>query len=122
MTDPEVETPKRRFRGSRGPTGEERAPRRGLYLLPHLITTAGIFFGFYAIVQAFTGNPDFAAVGIILAIVCDTLDGRVARMAGSASRFGLEYDSIVTPSRSASPRRCSRSERATSTCSVDRVG
>lgn len=95
MTDPEVETPKRRFRGSRGPTGEERAPRRGLYLLPHLITTAGIFFGFYAIVQAFTGNPDFAAVGIILAIVCDTLDGRVARMAGSASRFGLEYDSIA---------------------------
>ncbi len=92
MTDPEVETPKRRFRRRRR---EGRGSRRGLYLLPHLIPTAGIFFGFYAIVQAFTGNPDYSAIGIILAIVCDTLDGRVARLAKSTSRFGLEYDSIA---------------------------
>jgi len=68
---------------------------RGFYLLPHLVTTAGLFFGFYAIVQAFTGNPDRAALGIVLAAVCDSLDGRLARMARSTSRFGLEYDSIA---------------------------
>jgi CDP-diacylglycerol--serine O-phosphatidyltransferase len=68
---------------------------RGFYLLPHLVTTAGLFFGFYAIVQAFSGHPDRAALGIVLAAVCDALDGRLARMARSASRFGLEYDSIA---------------------------
>ena len=95
MTDPGAEVPKRGFGRRRRRPRDPGRSRRGLYLLPHLITTAGIFFGFYAIVQAFTGNPDYAAVGIILAIVCDTLDGRVARMAQSASRFGLEYDSIA---------------------------
>jgi len=68
---------------------------RGFYLLPHLVTTTGLFFGFYAIVQAFTGDPDRAALGIVLASVCDALDGRLARMARSTSRFGLEYDSIA---------------------------
>jgi CDP-diacylglycerol--serine O-phosphatidyltransferase len=74
---------------------ERRGRPRGFYLLPHLVTTAGLFFGFYAIVQAFTGNPDRAALGIVLAAVCDALDGRLARMAHSTSRFGLEYDSIA---------------------------
>ena len=74
---------------------ERRGRPRGFYLLPHLVTTAGLFFGFYAIVQAFTGSPDRAGLGIILAAVCDALDGRLARMARSASRFGLEYDSIA---------------------------
>ena len=95
MTDPDAEVPKRGFGRRRRRPRAQRRSRRGLYLLPHLITTAGIFFGFYAIVEVFTGNPDHAAVGIILAIVCDTLDGRVARLAQSASRFGLEYDSIA---------------------------
>jgi CDP-diacylglycerol--serine O-phosphatidyltransferase len=95
MTGPDAGIPRRGFGRRQRRPGDPRRPRRGLYLLPHLITTAGIFFGFYAIVQAFTGNPDHAAVGIILAIVCDTLDGRVARLAKSASRFGLEYDSIA---------------------------
>jgi CDP-diacylglycerol--serine O-phosphatidyltransferase len=76
---------------------ERRGRPRGFYLLPHLVTTAGLFFGFYAIVQAFTGNPDRAALGIVLAAVCDALDGRLARMAHSTSRFGLEYDSIADP-------------------------
>ena len=74
---------------------ERRARPRGFYLLPHLVTTAGLFFGFDAIVQAFTGAPDRAALGIVLAAVCDALDGRLARMARSTSRFGLEYDSIA---------------------------
>ena len=74
---------------------ERRERSRGFYLLPHLVTTAGLFFGFYAIVQAFTGHPDRAALGIVLAGVCDALDGRLARLAHSASRFGLEFDSIA---------------------------
>ena len=87
------ETPQQRSRRSRR-RGRERR-RRGLYLLPHLLTTANLFFGFYAIVQAFTGKPDMAALGIILAGVCDALDGRVARLARTTSRFGVEYDSIA---------------------------
>lgn len=70
-------------------------PRRGLYLLPHLITTANLAFGFFAIVQSFAGRHDLAALGIVLAGVSDGIDGRVARLAGSTSRFGTEYDSIA---------------------------
>ena len=87
------ETPQQRYRRRRR-RGRERR-RRGLYLLPHLLTTANLFFGFYAIVHAFTGKPDMAALGIILAGVCDALDGRVARLARTTSRFGVEYDSIA---------------------------
>ena len=87
--------PERRFRRRRRRRRERGGPRRGLYLLPHLLTTANLFFGFYAIVHAFTGNPDKAALGIVLAIVCDVLDGRVARFARATSRFGVEYDSIA---------------------------
>ena len=89
--DSDVEVPTQRFRRRRR---RARGSRRGLYLLPHLITTAGLFFGFWAIIQAPT-LPDLAAVGIILAMFCDALDGRVARFAKSTSRFGVEYDSIA---------------------------
>ncbi|HVN40070.1 MAG TPA: CDP-diacylglycerol--serine O-phosphatidyltransferase [Myxococcota bacterium] len=74
-------------------------PPRGLYLLPHVITSANLFFGFYAIVQSFqvdvVGSADRAALGIVLAAVCDAIDGRVARLARSSSRFGVEFDSIA---------------------------
>lgn len=82
----------RRRRRRRRARGE---PTRGLYLLPHLITSANLFFGFYAIVQAFEGSADRAALGIVLAAVCDAIDGRVARLARSSSRFGVEFDSIA---------------------------
>ncbi len=96
MTEPTDDVPRRgRFGIGRKRRRRRRGPRRGLYLLPHLITTANLFFGFYAIVQAFTGRPDRAAVAIVLAMVCDILDGRVARLAKSVSRFGVEYDSIA---------------------------
>ena len=90
----ETRAARRRERRRRRRAGE-LGPPRGLYLLPHLITTANLFFGFYAIVQAFAGKPDLAALGIVLAGVCDALDGRVARLARATSRFGLEYDSIA---------------------------
>ncbi len=76
--------------------GAEHGERlRGLFLLPHLVTTGGLFFGFYAVIQAFGGKPDQAALGIVLAAVCDAFDGRLARLTRSTSRFGLEYDSIA---------------------------
>jgi CDP-diacylglycerol--serine O-phosphatidyltransferase len=88
---PESGPPRRQGRRRRA-RGE---PPRGFYLLPHLITTANLSFGFYAIVQAFAGRHDLSALGIILAGVCDALDGRVARLAHATSRFGVEYDSIA---------------------------
>lgn len=76
-----------------------RRPRRQgvnrLYLLPHLLTTGNLFFGFYAIAQSFLGEPDLAALGIILAMLFDILDGRVARFTRSTSPFGGQYDSIA---------------------------
>jgi CDP-diacylglycerol--serine O-phosphatidyltransferase len=70
-------------------------PSRGLYLLPHLITTANLAFGFFAIVQSFAGRHDLAALGIVLAAVADGIDGLIARLAGASSKFGMEYDSIA---------------------------
>ena len=97
MEDEELEAlaaPGRRGRRQRRRRGEgERS--RGLYLLPHLITTANLAFGFYAIVQSFAGRHDLAALGIVLAAVADGIDGRVARLTGATSRFGVEYDSIA---------------------------
>lgn len=68
--------------------------RRGIYLLPNLLTTAALFSGFYSIVQAMTGRFEYAAVAIFVAMVFDGLDGRVARMTRTQSAFGAEYDSL----------------------------
>ena len=69
--------------------------RRGIYLLPNLFTTAGLFAGFYAIVQAMNGRFSDAAVAIFVAGLLDGLDGRVARMTRTQSEFGAEYDSLA---------------------------
>ena len=75
---------------------EQPKPRhRGIYLLPNLFTTAGLFAGFYAIVAAINGRFEAAAVAIFIAMVMDGLDGRVARMTNTESDFGKEYDSLV---------------------------
>jgi CDP-diacylglycerol--serine O-phosphatidyltransferase len=68
--------------------------RRGIYLLPNLFTTAALFAGFYAIVQAMNQRFDQAAVAIFIAMVLDGLDGRVARLTRTQSAFGAEYDSL----------------------------
>lgn len=73
----------------------ERGMRRGVALLPNLLTTANMFCGFYAILQAFSGKFTFAVWLIILASLFDFLDGRVARMTGTSSDFGIEYDSLA---------------------------
>lgn len=68
--------------------------RRGIYLLPNLFTTAALFAGFYAIVQAMNQRFEQAAVAIFVAMVLDGLDGRVARLTHTQSAFGAEYDSL----------------------------
>ncbi len=68
--------------------------RRGIYLLPNLITTGALFAGFYAIVAAMNGNVVAAAISIYAAVLLDTADGRVARFTRTQSAFGAEYDSL----------------------------
>ena len=73
----------------------ERKPRHGsIYLLPNMITTAGLFSGFYAIVAAMNGRFEAAAVAIFVAMVADGIDGRVARLTNTQSEFGVQYDSL----------------------------
>src|SRR6218665_1070093 len=72
------------------------SPRpRGIYLLPNLFTTAGLFGGFYAIIAAANGQFVHAAVAVFIAAVADGLDGRVARLTGTSSEFGVQYDSLA---------------------------
>lgn len=68
--------------------------RRGIYVLPNLFTTAALFCGFFAIVQAMQGDYYRAALAIFVAMVLDGLDGRVARLTHTQSAFGAEYDSL----------------------------
>lgn len=69
--------------------------RRGIYLLPNLFTTAGLFAGFYSILAAIAGDFGNAAIAIFVAMVMDGLDGRVARLTNTSSAFGMEYDSLT---------------------------
>jgi CDP-diacylglycerol--serine O-phosphatidyltransferase len=68
---------------------------RGIYLLPNLFTTAALFAGFYAIIAAMRGDFENAAVAIFFAMVLDGLDGRIARLTNTSSKFGAEYDSLA---------------------------
>ena len=69
--------------------------RRGVYLLPSLFTMGNMFCGYICIVYAMRGDYESAAPFIGFAIVLDMLDGRIARMTGSASAFGVEFDSLA---------------------------
>ncbi|NCT66825.1 MAG: CDP-diacylglycerol--serine O-phosphatidyltransferase [Rhodanobacteraceae bacterium] len=75
------------------PTGT-RKPPRGIYLLPNLFTTGAMFAGFYAIVAAIGGRYSEAAIAVFVAAILDGLDGRVARLTGTQSEFGVQYDSL----------------------------
>ena len=76
-------------------SSEAKSPTKGIYLLPNLLTTAGLFFGFYAIVSSMKGHFEYASIAIFIAMVFDGLDGRVARMTNTQSEFGAEYDSMA---------------------------
>ncbi len=76
-------------------SGRRENLKKGVYLLPNLVTTGGLFAGFYGIVATMNGDYDLAAWFILISAVFDALDGKVARMTGTTSRFGVEYDSLV---------------------------
>lgn len=69
--------------------------KKGIYILPNLFTTASLFFGFYSIIASMRELYVPAAVSIIVSGVLDGLDGRIARMTGTTSKFGSEYDSLA---------------------------
>ncbi|MDO6446198.1 CDP-diacylglycerol--serine O-phosphatidyltransferase [Colwellia sp. 1_MG-2023] len=73
----------------------EQTPTRGIYLLPNLLTTAGLFSGFFAVVSSMNGHFESASIAIFIAMIFDGLDGRVARMTNTQSEFGAEYDSMA---------------------------
>jgi CDP-diacylglycerol--serine O-phosphatidyltransferase len=69
--------------------------RRGVYILPNLFTTGNLFCGFWAIISVFQEKFFYAAVAILLASAFDILDGKVARLSGATSKFGVQYDSLA---------------------------
>ncbi|GDY27808.1 MULTISPECIES: CDP-diacylglycerol--serine O-phosphatidyltransferase [unclassified Agarivorans] len=71
------------------------ARQKGIFLLPNLFTTAGLFSGFYAVVASMNGQFEAAAIAIFVAMIFDGVDGRVARLTNTESAFGAEYDSMA---------------------------
>lgn len=71
-----------------------RVTRRGIYLLPNLLTSGAMFAGFYAVILGMAGSFYTACIAIVVAMVLDGLDGRVARLTNTQSAFGAEYDSL----------------------------
>ncbi|MBD3647705.1 MAG: CDP-diacylglycerol--serine O-phosphatidyltransferase [Pseudomonadales bacterium] len=74
--------------------GERTRIRRGIYLLPNLITTGALFSGFYGIIAAMSGALEKAAIAVVIAGFLDAMDGRIARMTNTQSEFGVQYDSL----------------------------
>src|SRR6185369_12178885 len=72
-----------------------RQPRRGIYILPTLFTIGTIFCGFYAVINAMKGEFGLAALALGFAVVCDGMDGRIARLTNSTSEFGVQMDSLA---------------------------
>ena len=73
---------------------EVKKPRKGVYLLPNMITTLSMFLGFLSMVWAVQGRFESACLAILLSAVMDGLDGKVARLTNTASEFGVQYDSL----------------------------
>jgi len=74
---------------------EKIKTKRGIYLLPSIFTTFALFAGFYSIVASINGDYTLAAISIMVAMLWDTLDGRIARLTNTQSAFGAEYDSLA---------------------------
>jgi len=74
-----------------------RSPRlrRGIYLLPTVFTVGNLFCGFYSLVLTFRGEIERASILIVVAAILDGLDGRIARLTGTTSPFGNEFDSLA---------------------------
>ena len=92
MTDQEPVSPEQ---GTVTQLPERKGLKKGVYLLPNLITTGALFSGFYAIVAAMTGAFETACIAIVIAGFLDALDGRIARLTNTTSQFGVQYDSMA---------------------------
>ena len=69
--------------------------RRGIYILPNIFTSLNIFCGFYAVIASIDGKFIAAAVAIIIGVMFDIMDGKIARATNTSSKFGIEYDSLA---------------------------
>jgi len=74
---------------------QPRKVRKGIYVLPNLLTTASLFFGFLSIIITLNENYYLAACSILISGLFDGLDGKIARLTKSTSQFGVEYDSLA---------------------------
>jgi len=77
------------------PFDRRESLRKGVYILPNLFTTGSLFAGFYCIVSTLNGNYLTGAWFILVSSIFDALDGKVARLTGTTSKFGVEYDSLA---------------------------
>ena len=89
--------PVKKRRSRRKRWRREGEARRGIYIWPNLFTTANLFSGFFGIVSSINGDFELAAIAIFASCVFDILDGKIARLTGGTSRFGVEYDSLARP-------------------------
>lgn len=71
-----------------------KAPKKGIYILPNLLTTASLFAGFMGIIWTIQGNFEYCALAIFASCIFDSLDGKIARLTNTASEFGVQYDSL----------------------------
>jgi CDP-diacylglycerol--serine O-phosphatidyltransferase len=85
----------KRYTSEMEPNTPPRPRARGIYLLPNLFTTGGLFAGFYAIIAATQGQFENACVAVFIAAILDGVDGRVARLTNTQSEFGVQYDSLA---------------------------
>lgn len=91
----QIEAPLASLVGEYEETDAHNAPRAsGIFLLPNLFTSGALFCGFYAIIAGMQGDFYSGAVAILVAMIFDGLDGRVARMTQTSSAFGAQYDSL----------------------------
>src|SRR5690606_21211717 len=86
---------RRRYTARMEPQTPPPARGRGIYLLPNLFTTGGLYAGFFAIIAASQGRYGAACIAIFVAAILDGIDGRVARLTNTQSEFGVQYDSLA---------------------------
>lgn len=86
---------KRKYSNRRRRKKSEDEIRKGIFILPNLFTTANLFSGFFGLIAAVQGKFNVAAIAILVSCMFDILDGKVARLTKSSSRFGVEYDSLA---------------------------
>jgi CDP-diacylglycerol--serine O-phosphatidyltransferase len=76
-------------------SGLKQRSRRGIYILPNIFTSLNLFCGFYAVIASINGKFVAAAIAILIGVMFDMLDGKIARATNTTSQFGLEYDSLA---------------------------